>query len=516
MTRRLIPALLFALATAAHAQSLTLGNKLELNTLDPHFFASFAPNSSLQYFFDKLTEYDDKLKVRPALATSWKLVDDTTWEFKLRQNVKFHDGTAFTADDVIFTIERVPNVPNSPNSFAQFTRGIESVRKVDDHTIVVKTKAPNPQLLSDFANIFIVQAKAAKGATTADFNSGKAVVGTGPYKLVKFTTGELLEVERFDGYWGGKQPWAKVTERTIARDPARLASLLAGQVDAIDAVPIPDLERLKKEGKYGLFRGPAALVHYVALDSNRDVSPFVTAKDGKPLASNPLKDPRVRKALSLALNRDAISKRVMEGSAAAASQMMPPIYPTASKTLKPDAYDVARAQALLKEAGWGEGFRIVLHCTGDRYPNDSAVAQAIAQMWTRIGLKAEVEALPGAVFFTRASKQEFSAFAAQYGAEDSINSLRALVATYDAAKGYGTANRVRYSNTIVDNLLTESLTTMDDELRQQKLERAINFAMGDQPLIPVFHPTFDFAARKGLTVTPRAQRRFNAMMVAPK
>jgi peptide/nickel transport system substrate-binding protein len=118
-------------------------------------------------------------------------------------------------------------------------------------------------------------------------------------------------------------------------------------------------------------------------------------------------------------------------------------------------------------------------------------------------------------FITRASKQEFSAFAAQYGAEDSINSLRALVATYDMAKGYGTANRTRYSNPVVDNLLTESLTTMDDELRQKKLDRAINFAMADQPLIPVFFPIFDFAARQGLVITPRAPRRFNALMVAP-
>ncbi len=504
-----------AFSAAACAQNLTLGTKLELNTLDPHFFAAFPTNSSLQYFFDKLVEYGDKLEIRPALAISWKLVDNTTWEFKLRKDVVFHDGSPFTAEDVIFTIERVPNVPNSPNSFAQFTRGIESIAKIDDHSIVVKTKAPNPQLLSDFANIFIVSAKAAKGATTADFNSGKAVVGTGPYKLVKFVTAESLEVERNDRYWGGKPAWARVTERIIARDPSRLASLLAGQVDAIDAVPIADLERLKKEGKYGLFRGPAALVHYVALDSNRDVSPFVTAKDGKPLATNPLRDPRVRKALSLSINRDAIAKRIMEGSATPASQMMPPIYPTASRSLKPDAFDLAKAKALLKEAGWGDGFRIVLHATGDRYPNDSSVAQAIAQMWTRIGLKAEVEALPGAVFFTRASKQEFSAFAAQYGAEDSMNSLRALVATSDAAKGYGTANRTRYSNPVVDNLLTEALTTMDDDLRQQKLERAINFALADQPLIPVFHPTFDFAARKGLAITPRAQRRFNAMMVKP-
>jgi peptide/nickel transport system substrate-binding protein len=272
-------------------------------------------------------EYDDKLKIRPALAESWKLVDNTTWEFRLRKGVTFHDGTPFTADDVIFTVERVPNVPNSPNSFAQFTRGIESMRKVDDHTVVVKTKAPNPQLLSDFANVFIVSAKAAKGATTADFNSGKAVVGTGPYKLVEWVSAERLVVDRNEKYWGGRPQWARVTERVIAKDPSRLASLLAGQVDAIDAVPIPDLERLKRDGKYALFRGPAALVHYIALDSNRDVSPFVTAKDGKPLAANPLKDPRVRKALSLALNRDAIAKRVMEGSAIPASQMMPEAVP---------------------------------------------------------------------------------------------------------------------------------------------------------------------------------------------
>src|SRR5690349_18263286 len=210
MTQRFLAAAAFALAaTLGHAQSLTLGTKLELNTLDPHFFASFPTNSSLQYFFDKLVEYGDKLEIKPALAASWKLVDDTTWEFKLRPGVKFHDGTPFTADDVIFTIERVPNVPNSPNSFAQFTRGIESVRKVDDLTVVVKTKAPTPQLLSDLANIFIVSARAAKGATTADFNSGKAVVGTGPYKPVRVTGGELLVVESNGRYSGGMPAWAR-------------------------------------------------------------------------------------------------------------------------------------------------------------------------------------------------------------------------------------------------------------------------------------------------------------------
>ncbi|MBK8325432.1 MAG: ABC transporter substrate-binding protein [Betaproteobacteria bacterium] len=509
----LLAATLFALP--ALAQNLVLGTKLELNTLDPHFFAAFPTGSSHQYLYDKLIVLDAKLKPRAALAESWKLVDDLTWEFRLRKGVTFHDGSPFSADDVLFTLERVPNVPNSPNSFSQYTRGIEKATKVDDHTVVLRTKAPNPMLPNDLSNVFIVSAKVAKGATTADFNSGKAAIGTGPYKLVEWVNGERLVVERNDRYWGPKGHWAKVTEKVISKDPTRLAAFLSGQVDAIDAVPIADLDRLRKEGRFGLYRGAAALVHYVALDSARDVSPFVTAKDGKPLASNPLKDPRVRKALSLSVNRDLLVKRVMEGSGIPASQLLSAEFPGASKSLKPDPFDPAKAQALLKEAGWGEGFRIVLHATADRYPNDAAVAQAIAQMWTRIGLKAEVETLPGSVFFTRASKQEFSAFAAQYGAEEAANSLRALVATSTPAKGFGTANRTRYSNPVVDSLLQESMVTMDDELRQAKLERAINFAMADQPLLPVFYPIFDFAAKKGLVVTPTAQRRFNGLMVAP-
>jgi peptide/nickel transport system substrate-binding protein len=340
--------------------------------------------------------------------------------------------------------------------------------------------------------------------STADFNAGKAAIGTGPYKLVEWVNGDRLVVERNDRYWGGRPRWARVTEKVIAKDPTRLAALLSGQVDAIDAVPIADLERLRKEGRFGLFRGAAALVQYIALDSARDESPFVTAKDGKPLGRNPLKDVRVRKALSLAINREVIVKRVMEGSAVAAGQLLPEQFPGTSRTLKADPYDPARARALLMEAGWGEGFRIVLHATSDRYPNDSAIAQAVAQMWTRIGLKAEVEALPGAVFFTRAS---------QYGAENGANSLRALVARYDPAKGFGTANRTRYSNPVVDNLLEEALATMDEELRQDKLTRAVQFAMADQPLVPVFYPIFDFATRKGLTLAPRPQRRFNALMI---
>jgi len=520
IARRLVALMGLAVALlgagGATAQNLTLGTKLELNTLDPHFFAAFPTGSSHPLIFEHLVALDEKLQLKPNLALSWRSIDPLTWEIKLRQGVVFHNGAPFTADDVIFTWERVPNVPNSPNSFSQFTRSVERITKIDSHTLQMRTTAVHPGLPMDLANVLIISASVGKGVTTQDFNSGKAAIGTGPYKLVQWANGERLVVERNERYWGPKPTWARVTEVVLAKDAARLAALLSGQVDAIDAVPSADLDRLKKDSRFSLVRGgPAALVHYIALDSARDVSPFVTAKDGKPLDRNPLKDARVRKALSLALNRGLIVERVLEGSGVPAGQMLSDVFPTAPKDVKPDVQDLQRALALLKEAGWAQGFRIVLHTTNDRYPSDAAIAQAVAQMWTRLGLKAEIETLPGSVFFTRASKQEFSAFAAQYGAEEASNSLRALVATSVPAKGFGTANRTRYSNPLVDNLLTASLQNLDDKQRDALVGRAIRVAMEDQALIPIFYPIFDFAAKKDLVVTSRPQRRFNALMVTP-
>ncbi|MEO8753829.1 MAG: ABC transporter substrate-binding protein [Casimicrobiaceae bacterium] len=503
------------LLPAALAQSLLLGTKLELNTLDPHFFNAFATGSSHMMIYDPLVYVDEKQQLQPGLATSWRVIDDTTWEFKLRRGVKFHDGSDFTAEDVIATFDRVPNVPNSPNSFAQFVRGIASVTKQGDDTLIIKTKAPNPKLAFEMSRVLIVPAKIAKSATTADFNSGKAAIGTGPYKVVEWVNGDRLVLARNDAFWGPREPWAKVTEKVIAKDPTRVAALLAGELDAIDLPATADVPRLRADPRFTLIRGAAGLVHYIALDSARDVSPNVTAKDGKPLTANPLKDPRVRKALSLAINRQVIADKLMEGSAQPASQLLPATYPGTSPKLKPDPFDLAKAQALLKEAGWGDGFRIVLTTTNDRYPNDAAVAQTIGQMWSRLGLKVEIEAVPGSVFFGRASKQEFSAFAAQYGSEEAGAGIRALLMTPDLAMGAGTANRTRYSNTKVDALTREALTQMDENKRNAWLEKAIEVAMDDQAIIPVFYPIFDYAAKKGLTITHRPERRFNAGMIRP-
>jgi peptide/nickel transport system substrate-binding protein len=500
---------------ATVAQTLTLGTKLELNTLDPHFFAAFPTGSSHENLYEKLTFQDETGAVVPQLATSWRLVDPQTWEFRLRAGVTFHDGSPFGAEDVAFTFARVPDVPNSPNSFAQFTRGIERVEIVDPLTLRLHTRTPTPSLPLDLSSVFIVSARAGKGATTADYNSGKAAIGTGPYRLVEWVNGERLVVERFDGHWGGRAPWQRVTERVIAKDASRVAALLSGQVDAIDLVPIADLPRLKQDPRWTVTSGAAAQVHYIALDSARDVSPFVTARDGTPLASNPLRDARVRKALSLAIQRSAIAERLLEGSAVPASQLLPGNFPGASAALRPDPNDMARAQALLKEAGWADGFRLTLHATGDRYPNDAGIAQAIGSGWTKLGLAVAVETMPGSVFFGRASKQEFSAFTAQYGSDDIATGMRALLATHDPSRGFGTANRTRYSNPAIDRELAAALPIMDPAQRNAALAKVMEAYMADQGLIPVFYPVFDYATRKGLSITHRPQRRFNALMIRP-
>lgn len=516
LLRLLLLAAFLAQGGGVPAQNLTLGTKLELNTLDPHFFNAFAPNSSLAQVFDTLTMLDENLALRPGLATSWRIVDDRTWEFSLRRGVVFHDGTPFTADDVIATITRVPNVPNSPNSFGQYTRGIAAMEKVDEHTLILRTRVPNPTLANDLARVFIIAARN-QAATTTDYNTGRAAIGTGPYRLVEWVNGERLALERNDRYWGERAAWARITERVLARDSARLTAFLTGAVDAIDEVPPGDVARVRGDARFAFFSGPAAVVHYIALDSARDESPFVSARDGgAPLARNPLRDPRVRRALSFAINRQAITERVMEGTATPASQLLPPTFDGPSPNLQPDPFDPNRARALLREAGFGDGFRLTLHATSDRYPRDRDIAQAVAQTWSRIGLQVSLEAVPGAMFFGQASQQRYSAFIAQFGTDEASQPLRGLIHTFDAERGLGTANRVRYSNNQVDELIRTALSEMDRDRRRTVLHRAAEMAMQDQALIPVFYPSWTYAAKAGLAVTPRPERLFNSLMIRPR
>ena len=514
MRKTTIAAAMLALGMgSAAAQTLTIATGLQLNTMDPHFFNGFPAGSAHPQIFDALTEIDENLQVRPGLATAWRLIDPTTWEFDLRQGVRFHDGTPFTAADITATFARVPTVPNSPALFTSFIRAVKEVVVVNDRTIRIITHAPTATLPGDLARVLLVAARDA-GQSTSDFNAGR-VNGTGPYRFAGYVNSESLSITRNDTFWGARAPWQNVTIRTIARDPSRVAALLAGDVDAIDQVPTGDKARIAADPRFRLFSGPAAVVHYIALDSVRAESPFVQGRDGTPVR-NPLMDPRVRQALSMAIDRNAITQRLMEGSATPASQFLPNTIDGTSPNLRPTPYDPARARALLAEAGFPQGFRLTLHATTDRYPKDEQVAQAVAQMWNRAGIQASVNGVAGQVFFTEATRQGYSAFIAQYGTNEAGEGPRAVVHSFEAGRGYGNANRTRYSNPRVDALIQEAMTEIDPARRRTKLHAAIDAAFEDVALIPVFHPSWEFAAKRGITITSRPERRFNALMIRPE
>ena len=505
-------------AATAKEREVSIGLQAAITSMDPHYHNLSPNNSMMLHVFEPLIKRDDNQKLIPGLATSWKALDDLTWEFKLRKNVRFHDGSPFTADDVVFTLSRVPNVPNSPSSFATFTKPIVDVKVVDPHTIVFKTASPHVLLPSDLASVMIVSKLHGEKAATADYNSGKAAIGTGPYKFAEYIPNQRVTLKANYGYWSGEEPWDKVTFKILTNPAARVAALLSGDVQMIETVPTADISKFGKDPKYSLVDKVSNRVIYVHLNQ-RDNSPppFVTGKDGKPLQGNPFKDARVRKALSMAINRDAIADRVMEKRAVPAAQLLPDVFFGTSKKLKPARHDPEGAKKLLAEAGYPNGFAMTVHGTNNRYINDDKIAQAIAQFYSRIGIDTKVETMPANVYFTRATKGEFGYMLLGWGTEsgEQGSSLRSLLATYDAAKGMGVTNRGRYSNPELDGLIAQAMSTIDDKKREALIQKAAEIAMNDTALIPIHYEVSTWATMKSHRYTPRTDQYTLAMGLKP-
>ncbi len=506
-------------AGPVQAKDLTIALASEPTSIDPHFH-NLGPNNALaSHFFNGLVMFDAKQKVQAGLAVSWKPIDDLTWEFKLREGVKWHDGSPFTADDVVFTMNRADKVPNSPSSFGTYTKGKTAV-KVDDLTVHIKTKTPYPLMVTDMTTIHIISKKNAEGATTADFNSGKAAIGTGPFKFVEYVAGDRIVMAANENYWGGKPKWDKVTLKPIKSGPSRVAALLAGDVDVIEGVPTADIPRLKKDPKIALSSGISNRVIYLHLDQDRDDSPYVKSADGGAI-KNPLKKQEVRKAISKAINRKAIVDRVMEGIAIPAGQLLPEGFFGVSPNLKPEPYDLKGAKELLKKAGHEKGFQLTLHGPNDRYINDAKIAEAIGQMLTRLGLKMKVETMTRSVYFKQASRggpnktPKFSFILVGWGAGtgEASSPLKSLLHTYDKSRGFGASNRGRYSNPKFDQLLEQALATVDDKKRQDLLAQATEIAIGELGIIPLHYQVNTWGSKKGLSYTPRTDERTVAMMV---
>ncbi|KEZ73729.1 ABC transporter substrate-binding protein, partial [Pseudomonas syringae pv. syringae FF5] len=366
-------------------QDLRIGYADPVSSLDPQLNNYAGDRSVALHVFESLVSRRDD-KTLPGLAKSWKVVDDTTWEFALRDDVKWQDGTPLTADDLVFSFERARSVPGSVASYAGAMRTVESIKSKDDHTLIIKTRSPNANLLPDIDSIYIVSRHAGAAASSADYNSGKAMIGTGPYRFVSFVPGDRTIFARNENYWGGRPTWDKVDFRFIANAANRTAALLAGDVDVIDKVSPTDVARLRKTPNVNVFayQGLRALI--IQPSFRAGPNEFIHDNAGKPLAENPLLDVRVRKALSLAINRPAINERIMQGTVTEANQWMPANTFGYNPQIKNIPYDVKQAKDLLAQAGFPEGFQLTVHVPGDRYPQAPEVMQAVAQFWTRIGV----------------------------------------------------------------------------------------------------------------------------------
>jgi peptide/nickel transport system substrate-binding protein len=509
-----------ALATSALAQTLTIGVRGGPDSIDPHFTATGTHAEALKHVFDTLVWSGDDLQLQPRLAESWKVINDSTWEFKLRRGVKFHDGSDFTAQDVKFSIERVP-VVSGPNPTTIYVRRVKDVKIVDPYTVLVITDGAAPTLPNDFIRLFIVSSRAAAGLTkdTANeaFNSGKAAVGTGPYKYVSWQPKGDLVLARNDNYWGPKEPWARHVRKEIPNDAARVAQLKAGQLDLITRVPATDVETLKRDSKLTVQTVDTVYVFNLEMDL-REKTPTITAKDGSALPKNPLLDLRVREAIDLAIDRKALAEVAMEGLGKPTNQLVTPSIFGFNKTLGERKYDPAAARKLLTEAGYPSGFKMPFSFTQDRLPGDRQVGTSIAQMLAAVGIDAQANAQPAAVFFPARTRGEYSMSMSGWGTltGEAHYTLSSLAHSNDKDKKMGAFNVLNYKNPVMDKLLQDAAIEMDAPKRRKFLEDANALVEKDRQRLPIVAVGSAWAMQKAkVTIKPRVDEDTLAMNIKP-
>jgi len=463
------------LAGSAAAQTLTIGVRAGPESVDPHFTATGTHAETLTHVFDTLTRSGQDLQIEPGIAESWRVINPTTWEFKLRRGVKFHDGSDMTADDVAASIRRM-QVLSGPNPTRIYVRRVQEVRIVDAHTIHVITDGPAPTLPNDFIRVFITQARATAGLTpetsNAAFNTGRAAIGTGPYRFVSWTPREQFVAERFDDYWGGRQPWARHVRREIPNDASRVAQLRTGQVDMIVRVPAADVATLERDASLRVVRAETIYVFNLQFDF-RETTPQVSARDGSRLATNPYRDPRVREAIDLAIDRRALAEVAMEGLGTVQGQMVTPRIFGFNPALTIPTPNLARARQLMTEAGFPNGFRMSLNFTNDRLPGDRGVGTAMAQMLARIGLEVQAAGQPSAVIFPQRTRGELSNIMAGWGTltGEANYTYSSNAHTNNPTLRLGAFNWHGYSNPEMDRLIQAASVELDDAKRAELLQQ---------------------------------------------
>jgi peptide/nickel transport system substrate-binding protein len=491
-------------ATMAEARALKWARSGDALTLDPHAQNESPTHNLLHQIYEPLILRDHTGKLVPTLATSWRLTaDPAVWEFKLREGVKFHNGNSFTADDVVFSFRRAQQ-PTS--DMKGLLTSIEEVTKVDDRTVHIRTKGPNPLLPDYLTNLFIMDrewAEANNTVTVQDYQAQRDnfavrnANGTGPYVLVSREQNVRTVLKRNETYWGRSEVPLDVSEITylvIKSDATRVAALLSGEVDFVQDVPVQDIERLQKMGNLRVNVGPENRTIFLGLDIGSRALKTSDISD-----RNPLADKRVRRAMSLAIDREAIRRAVMRGQSVPAGMMVPPFVRGYSKQL--DALpkvDPANARTLMQQAGYPSGFKLTLHCPNDRYINDEAICQAVTAMLAKIGIAVSLVAQPKGPHFTLVQREppetEFYLLGWGVPTFDSHYVFSFLYHTRGAKEG--TWNATRYSNPDVDRKIESLASEVDAEKRDATIAELWRILHEETIYIPIHHQMLAYAMKR--------------------
>ena len=484
-------------AVAAGGKTLRMAYDADPASLDPHEQLSGATLQLSHLVFDPLVRFRQDLTLEPRLAKSWEQIDAHTTRFHLRDDVTFHSGRKMTADDVVWTFERLKQSPDFKALFEPFA----GAKAIDDHTVDLVTKGPYPLVLNLATYIFPMDrafytgvdergrekdAVVKHGSSFASANMG----GTGPFIVTSREQGIRLKLKRFDGYWDKNSP-GNVDEIvfTPIKEPAtRVAALLAGDVDFIGPVPPTDLKRIEAADCCTLATIPSNRVLTFQLNQDR-VAAF--------------KDPRVRQAMSYAINREGIAKKIMRGQATAADQLSPVGYAGHDPALAP-RHDVAKAKALMKAAGYADGFSATMIAPNNRYVGDARIAEAVAAMLAKINIKADLQTLPKAQYWQRFDERaaDIMMIGWQSDTQDSANFYEFLAMTPDKKTGYGQYNAGNYSNPEVDRLTLQTQAMTDPEARAAVLKKIERILYEDAALLPLQWQHLAWAARKNVNIGP--------------
>jgi peptide/nickel transport system substrate-binding protein len=498
-----------ALATvAADARQLKWARSGDSLTLDPHAQNEGPTHALSHHLYEPLLHRDTQGKAVPALAMSWKVTDDASiWEFKLRPNVKYHNGNAFNADDVVFSLQRAMQ-PTS--DMKGLLTSVDSVTRVDDLTVHIKTKGPNPLLPNNLTDLFIMDkewSEANNATKPQDYKNKEEnhavrnANGTGPFQLVSREPDVKTVMKRNDSYWGIKEVPLQITELVyipIKADATRLAALLSGEVDFVQDVPVQDIERLKGQQNLRVSIGPENRTIFFGMDvASADL------KGDSVQGKNPFADKKVRHALNMALNRQAIQRIAMRGQSVPTGAMAAPFVNGWTKEL--DAVPtggVNAAKKLLADAGYPNGFTVTLHCPNDRYVNDEAICQAAVGMWGQIGVKVNMVSQSKSIHFPLIQKNppetEFYLLGWGVPTFDSEYTFSFLYHTRDAK--HGSWNALRYSNAEADKMI-ESLSSETDKARRDATIAKLWALFREETLyIPVHHQTLAYAMKTGFDI----------------